>query len=1551
MPFATRTFRVFVSSTFDDLKAERNALQRKAFPGLRTICEQHGARFQAIDLRWGVRDEAGLDQKTMEICLGEIERCQRTGLKPNFIVLLGQRYGWRPLPARIGAHEFDSVLLSVANAEERALAKTWYRRDDNAAQPEYLLAPRTGAWVETGRWQEVETRLHRILLDAARATDLSEELLVKYWASATHQEILKGLGTTAEDRRHVFVFCRRIADEACDRDLVSLRESLRDRHQLPSGNIHHYEPNDFEGLCHDVEQTLAAVIESEAASFRSRPVLALEIEAHDAFAHERASVFGRGEILDAITEYVREGIHHPLVLHGVSGCGKSAVMAQASERARAAFPSAVVVRRFIGVSPESSSGLTLLRSVCEEIGDRFQISGGLPADLDGVVPIFRKRLGLATAQHPLMIFLDALDQLPSHDSLRSFDWLGATLPPHCHIVVSTTELLPALSDCRVEELEFLAPDDAEAALDRWLEEAGRRLQAEQRKRVLAAFRRCRLPLYLRLAFEEARGWDSLLPPTSCRLGEGLDGIIDTLFDRLSLVANHGPLIVERSLGCLAAARYGLTEDEMLDVLSADPEVWEDFEHRAHHRTSERRLPLIVWSRLLVDLEPYLTERAAPGGTVVTFFHRQLAERAAERFLGGQVAGRRHSLLAGYFAAQPLWFGAGQSRPNARRAAELVYHQLGAGLTDDAITVLTDMLFVAAKCSAGLLFDLQADFRRTIAQLPEALGELDEERRRHDRLARWTKEIVDYSRLASMGGVAQFPEVPQAAEPWSDERIAAECRRMVESPTMLDRLRAFQAFIHEECHALLKFGGWPGFVMQHATNHAPKGVVHAEATGKIGTVSAVILLRRWSPRAVHTPKPALLATLEGHAYHVGSVAMTPDGRRAVSACGAFFYAGEKVSDLTVRVWDLGTGACLHTLKGHRKAVQSVSITPDGQRAVSGSLDGTLRVWELETGACLHVLKWHLPGITSVAMTPDGRLALSGGLSRFFGRPTVKVWNLETGRCLRTFRGHRRGWFCSIDDVGVTADGRRAVSTSAYDVSVWDVHSGKPLQTVQGEQRAWFSRVNALALTPDGHWAASGSKDGTTRLWDLGTGACASRLEGNRSFCRSVDMTPDRRLVVSSGGYEFSGSDDKDLRLWDPATGACLRRLRGHPDWINDVSVMADGRRAVSACHDGRLRLWDLETGMATPDHERHRGQVRMIKATADGKRAVSISGRDSGADENRLLVWNLDTGERQHVLDGHTGPVRSVCLSPDGTRAISCSDDSTMRIWDLTTGQLVRVLDCKEFGVTSVSITPDGSQALSGSGDKRVRLWDLESGDCMQTIGPPGWRRWPSNLIPLYVLDVGWDNIVSVTPDGRRALSVSHGQAGNKGIVYNTLVSVRVWELRSGSCHCFKDWQKHGIKRMVVTPDGRRAISTTAGIELRVWDVEAGRCLHVLEGHGESLESSSLAVSERWAASACKGLYCRDFNVRVWDLNNGACQHVLQGHENRVLGLAITPDGRRLLSCGEDRTLRAWDLETGACLAVASGGAPWTAADMGGTRLVAGNAVGEVVVFELRGVDV
>ena len=91
MPVAWRTVRVFVSSTFRDMHAERDHLVRFIFPELRERCARRRLHLLDVDLRWGVTEEEAHTGKVLEICLAEIDRC-----RPYFLCLLGERYGWVP---------------------------------------------------------------------------------------------------------------------------------------------------------------------------------------------------------------------------------------------------------------------------------------------------------------------------------------------------------------------------------------------------------------------------------------------------------------------------------------------------------------------------------------------------------------------------------------------------------------------------------------------------------------------------------------------------------------------------------------------------------------------------------------------------------------------------------------------------------------------------------------------------------------------------------------------------------------------------------------------------------------------------------------------------------------------------------------------------------------------------------------------------------------------------------------------------------------------------------------------------------------------------------------------------------------------------------------------------------------------------------------------------------------------------------------------------------------------------------------------------------------
>lgn len=745
MAQATRTFRIFVSSTFSDLKAERNALQKRVWPQLRLLCARHGARFQAIDLRWGVSQEASLDQQTMAICLDEIARCQRVSPRPNFLVLLGDRYGSHFLPTQIPAAEYEAICEQVARDEVEHL-NDWYMRDDNAIPPEFALKPRTPPYDDYDMWTRVERELRGILLKGAQRLPEGSYDPSRYRASATEQEIVAGALKVANAAEHVHCFFRSITnpdellrdarrtasttegdragdfidvgpqggrDSEADRDLATLKGRLRAH--LPMAHIHSYQAHwTGEGLttehlprlCDDVYAALAGLIEAQLAQQETQSALDREEAHHEAFAAERRCHFqGRETIRQTIAAYLAGGGRHPLVIYGASGTGKSALLAQASAEARARHSDAALLVRFISATPESSDLQALLQSLCRSISRRYgRDETAIPTDLDGLIAELPKRLALATAEHPLLLFLDALDQLGDGGrQTPSLQWLPTDLPEHVHLVVtalSNSGLAPLqrrLPASSVVELERMSRDDGGRVLERWLAEEAlppRTLQPWQQEEVLGKFAVHGLPLYLRLAFEEARRWKSYTSAAATTLDAEISGIIRHLFARLSAPANHGVLLVARGLGYLAAAKHGLSEDEMLDVLSADADVLRDFRERSPTSPHADRLPMVIWSRLYFDLEPYLIERSAEGAIVLAFYHRQLGEAVSEIYLSGDDGIARHRGLARYFATLSTDEGA----QGLRCLAELPYQQTMGELWDEIFATLTNFRFLEQKAA-------------------------------------------------------------------------------------------------------------------------------------------------------------------------------------------------------------------------------------------------------------------------------------------------------------------------------------------------------------------------------------------------------------------------------------------------------------------------------------------------------------------------------------------------------------------------------------------------------------------------------------------------------------------------------------------------------------------------------------------------------------------------------------------------------------------------------------------------------------------------------------
>ncbi len=1358
MTQSSRTFRIFVSSTFSDLKAERNALQEKVFPRLRDLASDHGCRFQAIDLRWGVSEEAALDQQTMKICLGEIERCQKTSPRPNFIVLLGDRYGWRPLPYEIPADEFE-MISPLVSEDEKSLLEQWYRRDDNAIPPTYCLQPRTGEFVDYENWEKVETILRQIFLLAIAKISLPPDAALKYTASATEQEIVAGALKVADAGEHVFCFLRDIQGLPEDAGAAVFRETdpqaapqqadLKARlRQALAGNVHEYSARwqddgpsleHLDQLCEDVYTELSKVILAEVGLLETVEPLEREISAHEVFGKERARVFiGRAELLNAIDNFISGSDSQPLAIWGASGSGKSALMAKAVEQAQKSGQD--VLYRFIGATPESSNGRAMLESLCKQISRRYGADEAtIPSEYKDLVQEFPKRLALATADKPLILFLDALDQLSDTDNTRSLIWLPAELPPNVCLVVSTLpgECLQALESKLPAgnrlEVQPMSVEEGKNILTEWLSGVNRQLRKKQEEHLLDKFQQCGLPLYLKLAFEEARLWKSydVLPG----LSGDIPGILRDLFKRLSLESNHGEMLVSRSLGYLSAAKNGLSEDEMLDVLSLDKEMLADFQRRSPKSPKSDRLPMVVWSRLYFELEPYLTERSADGASLLGFYHRQMSEACQTAYR--QPA--RHAGLAAYFNPQPLYLEKDDQAPNLRKLSEIVYQQAWGGLSAQVEKTLLNYTYLEAKL------------------IGQGVQEL----------------IEDYTLIPQAGMIKRKEKTLSLLQ--GALRLSAHVlgKDPLQLPSQLTgRLFGFE---ENDLRSLLE-------------------QIYKEVK------------RPWLRplrACLDAPGGALLRTLEGHSDSVHGVAVTPDGRRAISAS----------ADNTLKVWDLERGNCLRTLEGHTRGVACVAITPDGRCAISGSWDETLKVWDLEAGTCLRTLEdsWEvlgmavtpdgrraisasshgvkvwglesgdclrtLEGCRAITVTPDGRCAVSASSDNM-----LKVWNLESGECLCTLEGHTG----SVTGVAVTPDGRRVVSSGDETLKVWDLESGNCLRTLEGHTH-W---VNGVAVTPDGRRAISASVDNTLKVWDLESDNHLPMLEEHTGYVSCMAVSPDGQRAVSV-------SNDNTLKVWNTKSGDCLRTLEGHTDELNSVAITPDSRCIISASDDNTLKVWDIKRGVCLRTMEGHIRDVNGVALTPDGRRAVSVSW------DRTLKVWDLENGDCLRTLKGRANYVSNVALTPDGRFAVAAPNDNTLEVWDLQSGASLHILEGHTDWVLGVALTPDGRRAISASRDNTIKVWDLESGVCLRTL------EGCANYVA----------IMALTPDGQRIISAS---------MNNTL---KAWDLESGVCLCTLKGHTDELNGVILTPDGSYVVSASDDKSLKVWYSESGVCLTSFYGEG------------------------------------------------------------------------------------------------------------------------
>jgi WD40 repeat protein/predicted Ser/Thr protein kinase len=827
-----------------------------------------------------------------------------------------------------------------------------------------------------------------------------------------------------------------------------------------------------------------------------------------------------------------------------------------------------------------------------------------------------------------------------------------------------------------------------------------------------------------------------------------------------------------------------------------------------------------------------------------------------------------------------------------------------------------VVFLAAFAVTSFTLYREAETARDVAETQRGLAETarataDEQRLRSEERERTVRRYL-YA--------AQMKLIPDAQKKGDIAYILRLLEPLLPVPGQEDP-RGFEWYYF-----------WRLYHKDRLTLKTDLGGVYAVAYSPDGKILAAACSRGIKLWDAATGKA--LATFVEKNQPVNCIAFSPDGKVLAYGTGVNRVSGSERG--VVKLWDVASRKELITLldRGDESA-DSLAFSTDGVTLAVGGGWGSLLLFDVVQKKEVAVLgkRNSSERIRSLAFSPDGKvLAVANGFDLTPG--WVDLWNVATRKKTATFTGYSAG----VRSVAFSPDGAfLAASSNDGSTKLWQVDEGRSavwlkgysgasiafsptnwkLLAIGGESKLKFldvtqgeladlpghsEKISSVSFSPDGKTLASGSRDGTIKLWDVlqcidpGEDGTIS-MWAPCGFYTTIAFSPDGKICMT-------GNDGRAVKVWDVATGEEVASL---DDQIS-VAYSPDGTCFATGCRSGDnsiTQLWDASTRKvrATLDHP---DGAFLPMFSPDGKTLATRS-RDGA-----VKLWDVTTAQVTASLECQSEEYQyRHTFSPDG-KILSVIEGETVRCRDIADGKTWDALKEHAGGtIYALAFSPDGKFLATGGSDKKVQITDVATG---RRLGAYSAEQ------PIYSL--------AFSPDGQY-LAAGLNYQGSRGGIGGATGVVRVWRRRPESAEgkigsldrtraesqgpetdffsslCELRLQTNSVTSVAFSPDGKTLAALSYDGILKFIDTATWKVRASLNGHAYSIYSLAFSPDGKTLAAAHA-----DGSVHLFDPFTRKEKGRLRGHTDIVSCVAFSPDGKTLASGSHDRTVRLWDAVTG-----------------------------------------